>query len=406
MNILLRRIFTFLILTLIMAEGNCEVQVESKITSQVAFDTNPRTRPVDPDEVVVSITDIEVLSTYLTETSSVSLQPAFRLSKYSQETDLNNEDYFVTLSGNKLYERMQFSGEFSYEREASIRTELEDSGIFNVNVPRTSFSAFGAGTFFATPRLSFQLFGNGLYAFFEDNPRSTFIDYQNYALGSSLRYIYSDQTAWTVIFSASDFKTPEISSKTRSYAFQVGFEHEFDESLRANFSVGRNISHLRFKDSQLSLISVNPILFGVETIDREERSSGDILDLTIEKEFERSFVKVEWNRQFSPASRGARQEREEVQGFGRYRITRNLWLEGLLNYRERRQEGTTNTLRFNDFEVIKAVARVYYRFSRNWLGQVGFRYREQTRVDTGIAADSERYFVSLRYSPNKISFRP
>ena len=117
-----------------------EVTVKPVVASKIVYDSNPRLRPFRAQEVFISKSEAFIETVYAEPTYNISLTPKFRLNRYTEETDLDSEDYFVNLSGSKFLERHQFTTEFDYEREASIETERDDSGIFNVNVPRTTFS--------------------------------------------------------------------------------------------------------------------------------------------------------------------------------------------------------------------------------------------------------------------------
>ena len=279
-----------------------EIIIKPEVGTRGGFDTNPRVRVTSPDEVLVSKSEAQLAATYTRPTYNISLRPKFRLSRYTEQTELDSEDYFVKLAGLKALERQQYSGEFNYEREASFTTEQIDSGNFNVNVPRTTFSLNGTWQYSLTSKLNLSLSGNAQDVSFEEDPRSTLVGYEYYGFGTTLSYATSDRTSWLLSLSPSIFKTPQTGGETTSYAYQFGFQHRFDDSLDASFRIGHNISHQKFKTARAQIISFVPLLFSTSIVNETSRSAGEIIDLRIDKRFTRSDMSFEWNRSFSPSS--------------------------------------------------------------------------------------------------------
>jgi hypothetical protein len=386
------------------ATVDAEIIVKPEAATRGGFDTNPRNFSLNPDEVLLSISEAQVTTTYAMPTYSISLRPKFRLSRYTEQTELDSEDYFVELAGLKSLERQQYAGEFNYEREASIFTEQTDSGNFNANVPRTTFSLNGSWQYSLTDKLNVQLSGNALNVSFEDDPRSTLIGYQYYGFGSSLSYSMSDQTTWLVSFSPSIFKTPETGLETTSYAYQIGFQHRFDDSLDASFRIGNNISDLKFKTSRVELISVVPLRFSTSIVNETARSSGEIIDLRIDKRFARSDMRFEWNRSFSPSSQGSRQKIQKVKGMGRYRITRFFDARLEASYRERGQEAQVDIQGLNDQEILTFRGRLLYQLSRSLRAELDYQYQERKRLTAETTSDQHRVLIGLRFTPQEIAY--
>lgn len=378
--------------------------IKPHVSTEAFYDDNPRMRVRFEEEVFASINEARAESSYSGPTFVVEVTPRVRVSRYTNETDLNTEDYFVNVDASKIFERYQVLGEFNYERESSLTTEETDSEIFNVIVPRTTFSLNPTVQYSLTERLTATTFGNALDVSFEPDPRSTFIDYNQFGVGASLSYLVSERTAFFVNFNSSVFKTPQTSSQTDSYSYQFGFEHEFDESLRASFRIGHNISHIEFRSAQIVLIPDVPPRLGTEFVSETERSSGEIIDLEIEKDFERAEMRFGWNRRFSPSSQGSRQQTQEVSGYARYRITQQLNAEFQGSFIQRAQEGQVNLRRLQDNEVLKYTGRLIYHVSPYLRAEAGIRYRQRSRIHLGTESDSKRIFLTFRFRPRQVRY--
>lgn len=369
------------------------------------FDNNPRVRVEDPQEVIGVINEAKFAGLYRRPTYEISVTPKFRLSRYTEETELDSEDYFIEAIAQKFFERSQFATEFNFEREASISTELNDSGIFNVNLPRTTYSIESSWTFNVTDTLNFSVSGNALDVTFKEDVRSAFVDYQQYGAGPNLTYALSDRTSIFASLYTSIFKTPATNSETQSYSFQFGFEHQFYESLRAAFRIGHNISTIDFLAAQTTLVSLAPFRVQTTFFDESERSSGEIVNVSLTKTFERASFELEWDRSFSPSSQGARQETDSVEGFFRYRVSRFVYADLRGSFRQRKQEGQANTRRLSDLDVLRIDARILYRWTPEIQAEFGFRHLRHERPSIGTEADSQRVFIFLRYTPTQIALR-
>lgn len=379
--------------------------IKPTLTTTNSYGDNPRLRGEElANALVFTKNDVIFDSTYVRPTYELGLRPRFRLSRYTEETELNSEEYFVSSFANKLFERHQLGVAFDYRREATFFTELEDSGILDINLFRTSLDGQVNWSYLLSDKVTLSFNSYVSDVAFEEDPRSSFVDYFLYGTGASVNYKVSESTSFWAIFNRSSFKTPQISSETESYSLQLGFDHELTETTYVSFRIGKNISHLESKRSQFVLLSQNPLVIGNVIVDEEDNASGDIAQLTVEKKFSRAELKMQWDRRFSPSSQGARQELEEVQGDLRYRLTQFIDITGGVRYRTRIQEGALSTLRLGDLEIFTYNASLIYRLSPTLRTEIGYKYREQTRLGQGTSTEGHRAFVQLRYSPSAMRF--
>ena len=101
------------------------------------------------------------------------------------------------------------------------------------------FFLSSAWDWFLTQRLSTRVFGNALDVSFEEDPRSNFVDYNQFLAGASVNFVTSPTTTLSASVFRSRFKTPQIGSQTDSTSYQVGITHALDESLTINFRIGQ-----------------------------------------------------------------------------------------------------------------------------------------------------------------------
>ena len=378
--------------------------IKPTLNTTNSYDDNPRLRPENlSNDLLFTRNDVELDSTYVRPTYEVGIRPKFRFSRYTEETDLNSEEYFVSTFVNKLFERHQVGGGFDFSREATFFTEIDDSGLFDVNLARTTLSGRINWSYFLSEAVTLLFNGYVNDVEFEEDPSSQFVDYLAHGVGASINYRFSKLTSFWAIFNRSEFKTPQLSSETESYSFQLGFDHQLTKTTKSSFRIGRNRSHLEFKQAQPVLLSLNPLVISNVLVDEEENQSGDIVQLIVEQGFSRANLRMQWDRRFSPSSQGARQEIEEVAGAIRYRVTERIDLLANVRYRNRVQEGTSVT-RLNDLEILSYGSRLQYHVSPTLRAEMGYSYREQTRTGQTSDREAHRLFIGLRYSPSEMRF--
>jgi hypothetical protein len=238
---------------------------------------------------------------------------------------------------------------------------------------------------------------------FEEAPGSGFVDYDQSYAGLGIRHAVSDRTTLTAGSSVTRFATPTIGSRTMSYALRAGFEHSFDETLRAAFDVGQNVSNIEQDVVEPFVISLFPLRIGSREFTQSEAASGQILSTLVTKDFERSTLRVTWNRYFSPSSLGARQRRQEVEGNGLHELSPDWTAEMRVNFREQEQEGSLAT-RFNALDVLTVLARVFYQFTPTLRGEIAYTYLRQTDAVADFSAHSNEILVGLRYSSERFDY--
>lgn len=395
-------IWLVFIATMIIADGaGAYLLIEPMLSTKNTYDDNPRIRTDDlANDLVFTTNELKFDSTYVRPTYQVGITPRFRFSRYSEDTELDSEEYFVSSFANKLFERHQVGASFNFANQASFFTEFDDSGLFNVNISRVTLSGRVNWSYFLSEKVTLLFNGQVSDISYEDDPRSRFIDYFLYGAGASVNYRFSESTSFWLIFNRSTFKTPQISSETESHSFQLGFDHQLTETSEVLFRIGKNISNLEFKQTQLALISQNPPVIGPVIVDAEENQSGDVIQFQVKKEFSKANLKMQWDRRFSPSSQGARQEIEEVSGNLKYRLTQSVNLIGRVRHRTRIQEGQLIRTRLEDLETLDYGGSVAYRFSPNLSTEIGYGYRQQ--IFRGISREAHRVFLALRYRPPEL----
>lgn len=393
--------------TLAIATAPCaqaELLLTPTFTPSVYVDDNRRLQPVDGSGLVASVTRVGVESVYRRPTYSLEVTPEFRLTRNSSQKELDAEDYFLDVNGQKMLERHQFGLGFGFTRQLSATTELLEGGQINAAIPKTQYDLSGNWTYFVSSQLSFTTYGNHTDVSYEDAATSNLVDYNYSIAGINVDYAFSAQTSLLGRSSVSIFETPSLMSETTSYTFQFGFRHAFDPTLDAEFLVGQNIGRSKFSVIQNAIVSFVPLRFAPQRVTSVSRGGGQVLNTSINKTFddERAKFGLDWNRAFSPSSFGSRQKQQSITARYVYRLSYAMTARLRFVYNEREQETTTG-VSLRPIKQYTVGGILSYRWSPQITTSLDYRFSLFERVNTGVTSDSNRVTVKLEYRGEPIT---
>lgn len=390
-------------LSIVATTARAELTIAPSFSPELYVDDNRRQRESNPTSVIASINEVKLNAEYRQETYSVNLEPKARVSRYTQESILNSDDYFVALDAQKFWSRTQAQMSFDYENESTITTELFDSGRFDNNIRRESIALNGLVSHGISPSLVGSFSAGISDVSFEETQGGNFSDFRSYFARADLSYSLGPRTTLIPALGYSLFKTPDAGGETRSYTFELGISHELDDTLDVFVSAGPSVSHIDSFTTEQFIVSLNPFVIGTRRVETETRGSGEVVRAVVNKRFERALVNVEWNRSFAPSSQGARQRLEIVRSRAEYRFTEELKAKAFFIYRSRTQEATPGAL-FRDLDIIQTSAALEYRLSKTQTVELGYRFRNQSEPGGGFSANSNRIFLTYRFDGEAFAF--
>ena len=208
---------------------DAELTIAPSIAPSTYFDDNRRVRAEGSPSLVASVMDAGFEAIYTRPTYRLTLAPDVRITRHTDQTELDSEDYFVALGAEKYFERHQFAGAFNFERESSATTELNDSGRIDIAVARTTLGINSSWSYLLSDQVTLTASGGYADVSFEEAEGNNLTDYTFSNAGLNLRYRFSDRTDWLVNTSLTAFDTPafeaggqRIDGETTSYSIRIG----------------------------------------------------------------------------------------------------------------------------------------------------------------------------------------
>lgn len=369
-----------------------EYYVEPSITSSLKLDDNVRLTALPHNTVGAGVIEGKADFAYITEQTNLKLTPAAKVSRYTEEVGLDENDLFVDVTADHfLSSKAQLSLDASMKDEAIGTQEVNVAGTSFDEIRKETKSYGPSISYVVNDKLNLQL----SYAFQEvayDNTSSTRLnsfDYSQFTLTSSYRLNEKNDISLQAYRTV--FEVVSSDSETTSHAFQFSFNHFYSDTLSFSAGAGIILSESEFNTFTLAGLTR-----------AEENVSGSLFDFSINKSFETMNVALAFRREVSPGTTGDQDVRDNWLLNVRKKFSNRFNATLNLNYfNNTSQNQFSNTS--NDFEFLLLNSSISYLINRNFSVELGYKYSKIDNLNALTTPDSNNVFINLRYDFDKLS---
>ncbi|HHI02342.1 MAG TPA: hypothetical protein ENL22_02330 [candidate division Zixibacteria bacterium] len=382
-----------------LAAGNTMIQPSIQI--QDGYDSNIGfTRANETEDYY---TDISAGLALNYETELLQLRGAANAAvvRYARENQNDYERYMLDLSGGyQLVERTRLNFGLSYVDDITLRSELEETGLFYIRSVQQKYSA-SAGF---TRQLS-EVSTLGFNYNYTKTEYGWAGNTDNNAQQIVLSYARSlSNQRDSVKVQPSYSRTSSRASDVDTYGLSFGWNHAFSEMSKMNILIGEEYSKITSSLAQ-PLIVYNPTLdppWAViyNAVNRIEEKWNFVADINLEKTGERYSTVIGYNHDLSYSSLGEPTQREK------------FYLQGTLTLSERLKAGLSGNLYFNqsESESYKVDTRYYqlttylsYQLTRNGSFRVEYSYAndKDNTLSGDNVAERQTVLISLNFGFSK-----
>lgn len=331
------------------------------------------------------------------ESITSSLIPRFNVRRFPIGENLDADEYFVKFNNEWKRETVTTDLKFDYARDSTLINEATDTGVIGDVKNRDSVTLNPSISWAINDKYSAQtsfLFNSVAYL---DATNSGLIDYQYLQGSTGVTYTIDPTTQIFGNFFVSDFRTPDISGKTRTYGGQAGLAKVLTETFDITAALGYVSSDIQFLDQQLALVFDPLPRIVLVTVPNEVTSTGLIANVSLRKKFENINAKFDYTRQVSPSGRGAQSSSDRLELRADQRITQRLTLNFDGSYEMRATEGN-RTITALDRDITTLTWSARYRLNEQWGLSFTYRFSHRTSnqtLQTSAVANSNAVFLAL-----------
>lgn len=198
------------------------------------------------DDFITTITPALTL-VYNTELFNIDAGAIIDFLRYHDERDLDEENQEYNLDTScRLTERFTLSGDFSYIKDTTLDSELNETGIVNDRDNRRRYNAGGKAVYKTTERLDIGCD----YKYWKINyDDEDYVDYDRHTVTFPFNYHLQTQRDILTILPGYSFRDSDI-SEISEYKLSFGWSHIFSETFSFKIFAGGRYSDIRYNDNR------------------------------------------------------------------------------------------------------------------------------------------------------------
>jgi len=338
---------------------------------QETYDDNVTFSRTDKQDDFVTSINPELMLDYATELLSLKSTAAVDLLRYADDSDLDTENYRLALSGDYgVMERFTLSGNFSYLKDTTLESELEETGLVNLREDRERYTGGGGISYKLSQRSDVGLdytYGDIRY----DSQDQ--VDYDSHSLTFSYNRYFNDQLD---VFTIQPYYVGRDSdiSQTDNYGLSLGWAHAFSETLRMTCFLGARYTEIDY--------AYSPWHRG------KESTRGGVADISVTKTGEITTGTMGYSRDLHYSSYGEPIETDKIYLRANRMLTRRLGVSfsGSLYFTQSEGE-----FLLEDSSHVELTPSLNYRLTREHSLRVGYSYSRHCDETLSHDEDYDRH---------------
>ena len=345
-----------------------DVKLVPSLKIQETYDDNVTFSRTDEQDDFVTSVNPELTLNYATELLSLESAAALDLLRYADDADLNTENYRLALSGDYgVMERFTLSGNFSYLKDTTLESELEETGLVNLREDRERYTGGGGISYRLSQRSDVGLdytYGDTRY----DSQGQ--VDYDSHSLTFSYNRYFNDQLD---VFTIQPYYVARDSdiSQTDNYGLSLGWAHAFSETWRMTCFLGARYTKIDY--------AYSPWYRG------KESTRGGVADIRVTKTGEITTGTLGYSRDLHYSSYGEPIETDKIYLRANRMLTRRLGVSFSGSFYFTQSEGEYLV---EDSRHLELSPSLNYRLTRQHTLRVAYSYSQH---DDRTEPQDDRY---------------
>lgn len=337
---------------------------------RAGYDTNIRLEPESESAVASAATTARADIVGRDERFSIRFSPRASSIRYDDPRELDRTDAFADLELAVTEARERWSLGAGYAREGTLTSEFDGSGFVETGIARTRSSWTTSWTRAPSERTSYAFTAAAVAVDYEEALFSPLVDYRYTVLQAAYSRAVSERGGLRFTATHSDVASRAVRITTTSNELRFVYTRELSSALTGSIGAGT------FEVSRSGTIS--------------SVSSGNSLDFSLDRRWERWSFDAEGRRELRPDGRGALVREDALELRATRRIAERVSLDLTLRAASRSPVGREE---LSGRDYAQGGFRVRWRFGQRWslsssLMQRAQRYGEgpESRALVGAVA--------------------
>jgi hypothetical protein len=336
-----------------------------------------------------------------TPTSGASGTLRFDFKRYTEESDLDDDNVrFLTETFHQM-ERSRIGLDLDFIKDTTLDSQLEDTGLVFDRVNRNSIIASPNWSYSFSPRTSVQTSYSYNRVDYDNTADTAFVNFTVNSGQLSLNRVLSERSTGSVTLSRTRSDNDNDVTSTNS-GVQAGADYRFSETLFVSAFAGYRYTQVDFSQNSLIPIFSGPILIGFQPVssDISRSESGSTYSASITKGFERGETSLSASRDISNDINGTPIEVNRLRSLNHYNFSATFSGDLNLEYYQSNVSDIGNSSNRSYFLV---EPRLNWQFQQFWRLSGSYRYRQQTFDNSDEDAVQNAAYLTLTYLWPKIA---
>jgi len=215
--------------------------VKGEYNDNVNFD-----RENEIDDYITTISPAFKLG-YSTALFDINAETILDFLLYHYEPDLNEENQEYNLdAAYHMTERLTLSGDFSYIKDTTLDSELEETGIVNHREDRRRYDSGGGMVYEISERNDLGCDYNFTKINYDEDDK---VDYERHTVKLPFNYYLKNQRDTLTLQPEYSFRDSDV-SEVDNYKINVGWSHLFSETFTLKVFAGGRYTETRYEDER------------------------------------------------------------------------------------------------------------------------------------------------------------
>lgn len=394
------------------------------------------------------ITTAEAKAGVRSENFDVFFKGKVAVKKYFSDFDFDSEDFFLDLNSNYLINQQNSVGfSASYNQESTLTAELDDTGLTQDNVPRTTWKISPYWTYNFSETKFLQASYLHQEVSYEQSNTTRFTDYIYDVVSLTFTHQWNEKLTNSATASWFKVKYPSLKREEDQYSINGTLDYKFSETWSASVSGGVQYTQTEVEGrppqplGRAQVLDDNRIFLNGRIISSEGISltnSSDVFGFTFadasieetppfsdsqtafvfsfgtEKQFEAGNIAASYSRSTSPTGFGSLRTVDRFTVDYLHKITRQLHflLNGQVHITKSTLNENSSGFSNQDRTYYTVTPTLRWQFNRQLSLSGGYRYRRQEFETTNTTAnvnstervaESNAVFFTLKYQWDKFT---
>jgi hypothetical protein len=218
--------------------GAADWRITPVASSGIGYVDNPRLIPHSDEAYTNYRAEFSAPMSFDDGRTNISLDPRLVIASYPQDSLLDRNDKYVTLSAQRSYETAIWAGSASFVRDTTLTSELGLTGLQEVNRPHEALSLTATPTLLLSDRMQLgaQLYWSDNN--YKDAEFTGLVDYR-YSLGAaSANYVWTEKVKLSMQASLGRLEVPAYGTRSDTINVTAALAWQYSELWSAQLSVG------------------------------------------------------------------------------------------------------------------------------------------------------------------------